>query len=391
MIFSKNNIGLAFLFASLLNISSLYAQEFTSFKAENKSSDSLLLALNTKIINVDNEDIPIITPSSVPASKLYHNNWNNTDVRLNSEKMFDKNATYVLTLVNKNDNDFVFPFKGKIISPFGYRGRRIHTGTDIKLKLNEEVYAAFDGVVRMAKRYSGYGNIVVIRHANGLETCYSHLNKIKVKVNQEVKSGDLVGLGGRTGRATTTHLHFETRFLGQPFNPEIILDFENYSLKSDSLIIDKNTFIKAKKAKKYKYIKNKKGKRIKVYINDEKIDNEKSENTELAITQVSDTNIFLVYNDITNKVDTLTVFTPRESKEETINKTISNNNIEKNTEKIKVSKKVKNQKTAIYKVRSGDTLSRIAQKNGTTVKALCKLNKINEDAILSLGKKLKVK
>jgi murein DD-endopeptidase MepM/ murein hydrolase activator NlpD len=391
MIFSKNNIGLAFLFASLLNISSLYAQEFTSFKAENKSSDSLLLALNTKIINVDNEDIAIITPSSVPASKLYHNNWNNTDVRLNSEKMFDKNATYVLTLVNKNDNDFVFPFKGKIISPFGYRGRRIHTGTDIKLKLNEEVYAAFDGVVRMAKRYSGYGNIVVIRHANGLETCYSHLNKIKVKVNQEVKSGDLVGLGGRTGRATTTHLHFETRFLGQPFNPEIILDFENYSLKSDSLIIDKNTFIKAKKAKKYKYIKNKKGKRVKVYINDEKIDNEKSENTELAITQVSDTNIFLVYNDLTNKVDTLTVFTPRESKEETINKTISNNNIEKNTEKIKVSKKVKNQKTAIYKVRSGDTLSRIAQKNGTTVKALCKLNKINEDAILSLGKKLKVK
>lgn len=391
MIFSKNNIGLAFLFASLLNISSLYAQEFTSFKAENKSSDSLLLALNTKIINVDNEDIPIITPSSVPASKLYHNNWNNTDVRLNSEKMFDKNATYVLTLVNKNDNDFVFPFKGKIISPFGYRGRRIHTGTDIKLKLNEEVYAAFDGVVRMAKRYSGYGNIVVIRHANGLETCYSHLNKIKVKVNQEVKSGDLVGLGGRTGRATTTHLHFETRFLGQPFNPEIILDFENYSLKSDSLIIDKNTFIKAKKAKKYKYIKNKKGKRVKVYINDEKIDNEKSENTELAITQISDTNIFLVYNDITNKVDTLTVFTPRESKEETINKTISNNNIEKNTEKIKISKKVKNQKTAIYKVRSGDTLSRIAQKNGTTVKTLCKLNKINEDAILSLGKKLKVK
>lgn len=391
MIFSKNNIGLAFLFASLLNISSLYAQEFTSFKAENKSSDSLLLALNTKIINVDNEDIAIITPSSVPASKLYHNNWNNTDVRLNSEKMFDKNATYVLTLVNNNDNDFVFPFKGKIISPFGYRGRRIHTGTDIKLKLNEEVYAAFDGVVRMAKRYSGYGNIVVIRHANGLETCYSHLNKIKVKVNQEVKSGDLVGLGGRTGRATTTHLHFETRFLGQPFNPEIILDFENYSLKSDSLIIDKNTFIKAKKAKKYKYIKNKKGKRVKVYINDEKIDNEKSENTELAITQVSDTNIFLVYNDLTNKVDTLTVFTPRESKEETINKTISNNNIEKNTEKIKVSKKVKNQKTAIYKVRSGDTLSRIAQKNGTTVKALCKLNKINEDAILSLGKKLKVK
>jgi murein DD-endopeptidase MepM/ murein hydrolase activator NlpD len=391
MIFSKNNIGLAFLFASLLNISSLNAQQYSSDKAENKSTDSLLLAINTINLDVDNETNTIITPSTVPASKLYKNNWNNNDVRLNSDKIYDKNATYVLTLVNKNDNAFVFPFKGKVISPFGYRGRRIHTGTDIKLKLNEEVYAAFDGVVRMAKRYSGYGNIVVIRHANGLETCYSHLNKIKVKVNQEVKSGDLVGLGGRTGRATTTHLHFETRFLGQPFNPEIILDFENYSLKSDSLVVDKNTFLKAKKAKKYKYVKNKKGKRIKVYINDEPIENDTLINPQLAIIPVIDTNIFLVYNDITNKVDTLTVFTPRESKEESINKTISKNITEKNTENLKQSKKNKIQKTTFYKVRNGDTLSRIAQKNGTTVKALCKLNKINEDAILSLGKKLKVK
>ncbi len=138
-------------------------------------------------------------------------------------------------------------------------------------------------------------------------------------------------------------------------------------------------------------MKNKKGKRIKVYINDEPIENDTLINPQLAIIPVIDTNIFLVYNDITNKVDTLTVFTPRESNEESINKTYSKNITEKNTENLKQSKKNKIQKTTFYKVRNGDTLSRIAQKNGTTVKALCKLNKINEDAILSLGKKLKVK
>jgi len=89
----------------------------------------------------------------------------------------------------------------------------------------------------MAKSYSGYGKTVVVRHYNGLETVYAHLNKIKVKSGQEVKAGQLIGLGGRTGRATTEHLHFETRFLYEHFDASLMIDFATQKLKSDTLIL----------------------------------------------------------------------------------------------------------------------------------------------------------
>ena len=92
------------------------------------------------------------------------------------------------------------------------------------------------GKVRISKRFKGYGNAVVVRHYNGLETVYAHLNKLCVKVDDEVKAGDLVGLGGRTGRATADHLHFETRFLEQPINPMTFIDFDNFTLKKDTLV-----------------------------------------------------------------------------------------------------------------------------------------------------------
>lgn len=89
----------------------------------------------------------------------------------------------------------------------------------------------------MAKSYSGYGKTVVVRHYNGLETVYAHLNRIKVKPGQEVKAGQLIGLGGRTGRATTEHLHFETRFLYEHFDASHMIDFTTQKLKSDTLIL----------------------------------------------------------------------------------------------------------------------------------------------------------
>ncbi|MCX7727704.1 MAG: M23 family metallopeptidase, partial [Chitinispirillaceae bacterium] len=88
----------------------------------------------------------------------------------------------------------------------------------------------------------GYGNVVVIRHHYGLETLYGHLSSTKVKVNQRVKSGDIIGLGGRSGRATGRHLHFEIRFCGEPFNPAYVLDYENYSLKTPILTLSKSNF-----------------------------------------------------------------------------------------------------------------------------------------------------
>jgi nucleoid-associated protein YgaU len=118
----------------------------------------------------------------------------------------------------------------------------VHAGVDIKLEAGDPVSCAFDGVVRMARYYSGYGNCVVVRHYNGIETLYGHLSKMKVKVNEQVKAGDIIGLGGRTGRASCNHLHFETRFQGKAFNPRQMIDFDTYSLLSDTFNVTRATY-----------------------------------------------------------------------------------------------------------------------------------------------------
>jgi murein DD-endopeptidase MepM/ murein hydrolase activator NlpD len=115
----------------------------------------------------------------------------------------------------------------------------MHAGIDIKLHKGDTIVSAFDGKVRIARTISGYGKLIVVRHNNGLETVYGHLSAYLVKVNDEVTAGQPLGLGGRTGRATTEHLHFETRVLGEHFNPERIIDFENGVLKEELLIMDK--------------------------------------------------------------------------------------------------------------------------------------------------------
>ena len=120
-------------------------------------------------------------------------------------------------------------------------GYPVHSGVDIKLESGDPVSVAFDGVVRMARKYSGYGNCVVVRHFNGLETLYAHLSKIIVKVNEQVKAGDIIGLGGHTGHATCNHLHFETRFQGKAFNPKELINFDNYSLLSDTFTVTRTT------------------------------------------------------------------------------------------------------------------------------------------------------
>lgn len=124
------------------------------------------------------------------------------------------------------------PIKGKVISPFGYRGRHFHAGTDIKLQHGDTVRAAFDGLVTKACPYSGYGKLVIIKHPNGIETYYSHLSKCIAQIGDTVKAGQVVGLGGRTGRATTDHLHFEIRFNRVAKNAEKYFDFKNCEVKN---------------------------------------------------------------------------------------------------------------------------------------------------------------
>lgn len=115
--------------------------------------------------------------------------------------------------------------KGVTNSPFGWRWKRWHTGQDLDLETGDPVYAAFDGIVRLSRVQGAYGRCVVIRHYNGLETLYGHLSKINFEANTIVKAGDEIGKGGSTGRSSGPHLHFETRYEGNPFDPRNIFNF----------------------------------------------------------------------------------------------------------------------------------------------------------------------
>lgn len=144
----------------------------------------------------------------------------------------------------KDSGDFCFPMKNIITSPYGWRKRwnRPHRGVDILLRTGDPIHACFSGIVRIARPMGGYGNVVVIRHENGLETVYGHMSKILVKPRQTVKAGDVIGLGGSTGRSTGPHLHFEVRFQYEPIDPEWLLDFTTYSLRTRRLHLDKTYF-----------------------------------------------------------------------------------------------------------------------------------------------------
>lgn len=158
----------------------------------------------------------------------------------------------------KDSSDFCFPFKNIITSPYGWRNlfNRPHRGVDILLRTGDPIHACFPGVVRIARHMGGYGNVVVLRHENGLETVYGHMSKILVKPMQIVKAGDIIGLGGSTGRSTGPHLHFEVRFQYEPFDPEWILDFKTFSLRTRRLHLDKTYFgIFAPKGKKHPIFK----------------------------------------------------------------------------------------------------------------------------------------
>ncbi len=147
--------------------------------------------------------------------------------------MIDGKMLIDLSLLQKED--YAFPLPGaKIISPYAGR-RKNHTGIDLKTHAKDTIVSAFDGIVRLAKPYFAYGNIVVVRHYNGLETLYSHNSKNLVKPGDRVKAGQPIAISGRTGRATTDHLHFEVRVNGQHINPNIIFDLKERKLNDHCL------------------------------------------------------------------------------------------------------------------------------------------------------------
>lgn len=198
--------------------------------AERGASDTAMEELDFHLFNL------------IPCADLYDDVWDSMNVDVPEFSRNDVAECIVLPLTD-HDCGYVHPIHGRITSDFGWRRYRWHKGIDIDLTTGDSVFAAFDGVVRISKyNYGGFGNYVVIRHYNGVETLYGHLSKRLVEPNTVVRAGDLIGLGGNTGRSTGSHLHFEVRFRGQAIDPNRVVNFEEGVLVSDTLDIDLEDF-----------------------------------------------------------------------------------------------------------------------------------------------------
>ncbi|MDL2290322.1 peptidoglycan DD-metalloendopeptidase family protein [Paludibacteraceae bacterium OttesenSCG-928-F17] len=213
------------------NLSSLNASKLLAdYKEYKVVQDSI--NIYERMLNDYSDDLM----ENHPADDLYRHIW--TREKLNPYKI---PIDSIPDSIRINCADFIIPVEGHITSKFGARRYRYHYGTDLKLYLGEPVKVAFSGKVRIIDyERKGYGHYVVIRHNNGLETVYAHLSKVMVEHNQVVEAGDVIALGGNTGRSTGPHLHFEIRYLGNAINPENLIDFNNNSLKNDYYLITKN-------------------------------------------------------------------------------------------------------------------------------------------------------
>ncbi len=263
------------------------------------------------------------------------------------------------------------PTTARPTSHFGPRRRRFHYGLDLAEPTGEPIYAAFDGVVRISKLNRSYGNLVIIHHSNGLETYYAHMSKRLVSVGDHVKSGDLIGLCGNTGRSFGSHLHFEIRYMGNAMNPEHVIDCATHDLINPRLELTSASF-----RKKGSSISRGSGKatggwyRVRQGDTLEKIAR-RNGTTVNRLCQLNG----ISQNKILHPGDRLKVSGNASTQSGTSGKTGASGGTTGTT----------------HTVRSGDTLYKIARANGTTVKHLCQLNGISENSTLRVGQKLKVK
>lgn len=187
--------------------------------------------------------LPSCTPSSMSKSgqnkQVSPSNGVRYQPRSPQNTSPDIDTSKVLVYLDTIQLGFCFPIHGKVISPFGRRGSRMHSGTDIKLAKGDKVRAMLKGTVTKASTYYGYGILVVIKHSRNIETYYAHLSKALVNVGDEVEAGTVIGLGGRTGRATTEHLHFEIRNHGKALNAEHFFNFNELYVKT--LVLEKGS------------------------------------------------------------------------------------------------------------------------------------------------------
>lgn len=242
--------------------------------------------------------------------------------------------------------DYHCPVMGTIVSRYGPRGRRNHNGIDLGLKTGEPIYAAFSGRIRYA-RYNtgGFGNLIIMRHPNGLETYYAHLSRINVKAGDWVVAGQVIGYGGNTGRSRGPHLHFEVRYCDQTFDPQHIIDFATGNLRYGTFLLERSYF---------------------------NIRSRATEGLEDDDEGLIDPSQIAAGADSTSISEAILAEVERKDKEA-------------------AAKAAEEAAAKYHTIRSGDTLGGLAAKYHTTVSAICKLNGITTKTTLRIGRKLRVK
>ncbi len=207
---------------------------------------NLYIVLHPKGLAIKTTYSFVNSDTSFYPAHTYYRRWNNR-VAWDYPRSISENDSVEVLLLKQNENEYHHPIGAKtlrryfgcVTSPFGWRDGRAHNGVDLELHYWDSIYCMFPGKIRMARTYSDYGKVVVVRHNNGLETLYAHMSKTAVKEGQLVKAGQLLGHGGQTGNATGTHLHLEMRFKGLPINPAHIVSFKNKEVHADTVVLKK--------------------------------------------------------------------------------------------------------------------------------------------------------
>ena len=334
-----------------------------------------------------------------PADELYGSNWENrwVDPFRGAAKVNFPDSFAI------DCSSFVYPIAidsmARITSKYGPRRRRMHKGIDLKVLKGDTIRAAFNGKVRIkAFERRGYGYYVVLRHPNGLETIYGHLSKILVEENQIVRAGETIGLGGNTGRSTGSHLHFETRFLGQAINPAEIIDFENGVPHQDTYVFHNvkingrrsNIYTSSSDRLVYHRVKSGDtlGKIARIYGT--------SVNELCRLNGLKSTSVLRIGQSIRCSAGAVTsakVGTSKPAASASVKQTVKTT-VAADAAAVasinQTSDAGRQEATPVYhRVKSGDTLGAIAAKYGTTVSKLCELNGITKTTILKLGRSLR--
>lgn len=286
--------------------------------------------------------------------------WDNTETfPYEAVRLEDLPEKIALPLLSKAEQ-FTLTWYGKVNSKYKRRWGRQHHGIDIHLHTGNSVYAAFDGIVRYAQyNKSGFGNCVVIRHLNGLETVYAHLSRIQVPLNGFVKSGDIIGLGGNTGRSQGPHLHFEVRYKDFSIDPEWLIDLSGQKLKVDTLRMNRKDLLAERYPKSTLPLKQ----------------------TDSNAIRSSD-----------HETDSLRMMHPS-SDQETMEMpaTLPVVKIEPAPLPLKKAPAVRKAKPSSYTIRKGDNLTLISKKTGVPLVSLKKLNPKINDKKLQPGKTIKLR